>query len=62
MELVVLHMGLDLGVISPSLFAMMVVMALVTTVMTAPLLALVRAPSLIPVGSAGGASHIAPQP
>lgn len=46
MELVVLHMGLDLGVISPELFAMMVVMALVTTVMTAPLLAVVRAPSL----------------
>ncbi|HEY0928536.1 MAG TPA: cation:proton antiporter [Gemmatimonas sp.] len=48
MELVVLHMGLDLGVISPALFAMMVVMALVTTVMTAPLLSLVRAPSLSP--------------
>lgn len=48
MELVVLHMGLDLGVITPALFAMMVVMALVTTVMTSPALALVRAPSLSP--------------
>lgn len=41
MELVVLNVGLELGVISPTLFAMMVLMALVTTVMTTPLLALV---------------------
>jgi Kef-type K+ transport system membrane component KefB len=38
MELIVLNIGLDLGVISPTLFAMMVVMALVTTAMTAPAL------------------------
>jgi Kef-type K+ transport system membrane component KefB len=38
MELVVLNVGLDLGVISPALFTMMVIMALVTTAMTAPLL------------------------
>lgn len=38
MELIVLNIGLDLGVISPTLFAMMVVMALVTTAMTAPVL------------------------
>jgi Kef-type K+ transport system membrane component KefB len=38
MELVVLNVGLDLGVISPTLFTMMVVMALATTAMTAPLL------------------------
>lgn len=38
MELVVLNVGLDLGVISPRLFAMLVVMAVVTTMMTAPLL------------------------
>ena len=42
MELVVLNVGLDLGVISPTLFTMMVIMALVTTAMTTPLLALVR--------------------
>ena len=42
MELVVLNVGLDLGVISPSLFTMMVIMALVTTAVTAPLLALFR--------------------
>jgi Kef-type K+ transport system membrane component KefB len=38
MELIVLSIGLDLGVISPTLFAMMVLMALATTLATAPLL------------------------
>jgi Kef-type K+ transport system membrane component KefB len=38
MELIVLNIGLDLGVIGPTLFAMMVVMALVTTALTAPVL------------------------
>ena len=38
MELVILTIGLDLGVISPALFTMMVLMALVTTFMTSPLL------------------------
>lgn len=37
-ELIVLNIGLDLGVISPTLFAMLVIMALCTTVMTTPLL------------------------
>jgi Kef-type K+ transport system membrane component KefB len=38
MELIVLNIGLELGVISPTLFAMMVLMAIVTTVATSPLL------------------------
>jgi Kef-type K+ transport system membrane component KefB len=38
MELIVLNIGLDLGVISPTIFTMMVVMALVTTIVTAPVL------------------------
>lgn len=38
MELVVLNLGYDLGIISPTLFAMMVLMAVVTTVATTPLL------------------------
>ncbi len=38
MELVILNIGLDVGVLSPALFSMMVLMALVTTFMTAPLL------------------------
>ncbi|GAA3835224.1 cation:proton antiporter [Nocardioides panacisoli] len=38
-ELVILNVGLSLGLLSVDLFTMMVVMALVTTVMTGPLLA-----------------------
>ena len=41
MELVVLNVGLELRVLSPTLFAMMVLMALATTCMTTPLLGLV---------------------
>ncbi len=41
MELIVLNIGLDLGVISPSLFSMMVLMAIITTVITTPALAFV---------------------
>ncbi len=37
-ELIVLNIGLDLGVLSPRLFTMMVIMALVTTFITGPLL------------------------
>ena len=40
MELVILNIGLEIGVISPAVFAMMVLMALVTTFMTTPLLQL----------------------
>lgn len=36
MQLIVLNVGLDLGVISPTLFTMMVIMALVTTIATTP--------------------------
>lgn len=38
MELIVLNIGYDLGVLSPEIFAMMVIMALFTTFMTGPLL------------------------
>jgi Kef-type K+ transport system membrane component KefB len=41
MELVVLNVGLELGVISPTLFAMMVLMALLTTCMTTPLVRII---------------------
>jgi Kef-type K+ transport system membrane component KefB len=37
-ELIVLNIGLDLHILSPALFAMMVIMALVTTFATTPLL------------------------
>jgi Kef-type K+ transport system membrane component KefB len=46
MELIVLNIGLDLGVISPTLFTMMVLMALATTIATTPILQyLIPAPS-----------------
>ncbi len=38
MELVVLNIGYDLGVLTPQVFSMMVIMALVTTFMTGPAL------------------------
>jgi K+:H+ antiporter len=38
MQLVVLNLGLDLKVLSPTLFAMLVIMAVVTTMMTTPVL------------------------
>ncbi len=38
MELIVLNVGLDLGVLSPTLFAMLVIMAIVTTLITTPVL------------------------
>jgi K+:H+ antiporter len=37
-ELVILNAGMDLGILSPPLFTMMVIMALVTTFMTTPIL------------------------
>jgi Kef-type K+ transport system membrane component KefB len=45
MELVILNVGLDIGVLSPSLFAMMVVMAFVTTALTTPLLDRLQRPN-----------------
>jgi Kef-type K+ transport system membrane component KefB len=41
MELVVLNIGLEMKIISPTLFAMMVVMAIVTTLATSPALRLI---------------------
>ena len=40
MELIVLNIGLDLGFIPPRVFTMLVIMAVVTTIMTGPLLKL----------------------
>jgi Kef-type K+ transport system membrane component KefB len=48
MELIVLNVGLDLGVISPALFAMLVLMALATTMATGPVLRL-----LVPEAGSG---------
>ncbi|MBL7911531.1 MAG: cation:proton antiporter [Bacteroidia bacterium] len=42
MELIVLNIGFDLGILPPSIFAMMVIMALATTFMTGPALDLIN--------------------
>jgi len=36
--LIALNVGLDLGILSPALFSMMILMALITTLMTVPTL------------------------
>jgi Kef-type K+ transport system membrane component KefB len=53
MELIVLNVGLDMGVISERVFAMLVLMALVTTFSTTPVLnALMRGRSITSLGRA----------
>lgn len=42
MELVVLNIGYELGILSPAIFSMMVIMALVTTFMTGPAIDLIN--------------------
>jgi len=42
MELIALNIGYDLGILSQSIFTMLVIMALVTTAMTGPLLSLLN--------------------
>jgi Kef-type K+ transport system membrane component KefB len=61
MELVLLNIGLDIGVLSPALFTMLVLMALITTFMTAPILEWIYFSRLVPqeypdpeAGPAGG--------
>jgi Kef-type K+ transport system membrane component KefB len=54
-ELIVLNLGYDLGILSPRIFAMLVLMALITTFMTGPLLhlrgVLSRKKVLLPTGN-----------
>jgi Kef-type K+ transport system membrane component KefB len=42
MELIILNIGLQKGLIQPALFSIMVMMAIITTLMTSPLFELVR--------------------
>ncbi|MBI5387620.1 MAG: cation:proton antiporter [Verrucomicrobia bacterium] len=53
MELIALNIGYDLGILSPRIFTMMVLMALVTTFLTGPLLALGERWKVKPTLSAG---------
>jgi len=57
MELIALNIGLDIGVISQTVFSMMVLMALVTTFMTSPLMRIVYRPE--PVQDSDGEMEIA---
>jgi Kef-type K+ transport system membrane component KefB len=43
MELIAINIGYDLGILSPRIFAMLVIMALVTTFMTGPFLSVIGA-------------------
>jgi Kef-type K+ transport system membrane component KefB len=60
-ELIVLNLGYDLGILPPQIFAMLVLMALVTTIMTGPLLqlrnALGRQEAVV---AAGGPTSVLP--
>lgn len=62
MELIVLNIGLDLGVISPKLFTMMVIMALVTTFITTPLLERIYPTALLMRELAEADASLAPHP
>jgi Kef-type K+ transport system membrane component KefB len=56
-ELIILNIGLDLGVLSPALFSIMVLMALVTTFMTSPLLSWIYPERLVRVEDPTGAGE-----
>ncbi|MBB1473425.1 cation:proton antiporter [Luteimonas sp. MC1782] len=63
MELIVMKVGLDAGIIGPDLFTMLLVMAILTTVMTGPLLSLSlgrRAPSVAAAGTVPVADRTTP--
>jgi Kef-type K+ transport system membrane component KefB len=61
-ELVALNVGLDIGVISPTLFTMMVFMALVTTFMTTPLLQRIYPPRFHERVNIGSLNRIGEEP
>jgi Kef-type K+ transport system membrane component KefB len=56
-ELIILNIGLEAGILSPLAFSILVVMALVTTVMTSPLLSL-----LLPQGAIDSSSVVVARP
>lgn len=61
MELVILNIGLDIKVISPALFSMMVLMALFTTFMTTPVLEMICPDRILRARVASVSAH-APVP
>jgi hypothetical protein len=60
MELIALNLGYELGILSPRIFAMMVLMALATTLATGPLVSVAdawrRAAAALPDSPRGGAA------
>lgn len=58
-ELIVLNIGLQLGVINPRVFAMLVVMSLVTTLATTPILRVIRGDEVAAGQSERGISRLA---
>ncbi len=54
MELIIINIGLERGIIGPALFAILVMMAVVTTLMASPLFEFVYRPSLDARRSVGG--------
>jgi Kef-type K+ transport system membrane component KefB len=60
MELIVINVGLDLGVISPTVFTMLVIMAIVSTVITTPALKYYMARGSIDRLPPSGAAAAAP--
>lgn len=48
MELIALNIGLEIGILSPALFTMMVMMAIITTFMTTPLLQIFYSDARLP--------------
>jgi Kef-type K+ transport system membrane component KefB len=59
-ELIALSIGYDLGILTPRIYTMMVIMALVTTIMTGPLLSLLeylRRRSASPVSKVGNTTQ-----
>jgi Kef-type K+ transport system membrane component KefB len=59
MELIALNIGLDIGVISQTVYTILVLMALVTTFMTSPLLERVYPSRLMVIAEDAAAQHAA---
>jgi Kef-type K+ transport system membrane component KefB len=57
-ELIALDVGLSAGLIDQRLFSVLVIMALIMTIMTSPLLSLIRVPNSAPAGE----QHLVTQP
>ena len=62
MELIIINIGLQKGIIGPTLFAMLVLMAIVTTVMASPLLELFYGREGREAGKLAALGEVSPEP